>query len=138
MSNWQDVLWKLLPVLTAFGVLIVGSWLTGRARRREWIADNQKEEYRKVLAGLNRLNMVLMDHRTGAVNTQGVREATEEIMIALNTSLFVDDFLKESKVVVDVLNAMRKLENGGSLEEYHQEYWKAVNLIVNSAKKIKT
>ena len=59
----------------------------------------------------------------------------EEITIALNTSLFIVDFLEKSKVVDDVLQATKKLKKGGSFDDYHGEYWKAVNSIIISAKK---
>jgi hypothetical protein len=138
MSDWQGELWKLLPLLTAFSVVFVGSWLTGRAKRREWIADNQKEEYRKVLASLTRLNMILVDrHFTGTMDLQETKRAMEETSLAFNTSLFISDFLAETKVGGDVLDASKAFISGGSFDEYHEKYWKAVNLILSSAKKIK-
>src|SRR5437870_13815411 len=72
MCDWQDTLWKLLPVFTSFGVLIFGSWLTRNAKRSEWIADNQKEEYRKLLAALNRLNMAI-----SALHVKGTQNLPE-------------------------------------------------------------
>jgi FG-GAP-like repeat len=63
------------------------------------------------------------------------KQAAEEITVALNTSLFITDFLKGSQVTGDVLAALRKLDQGGSFDDYHKEYWKAVNLIMASAKK---
>jgi hypothetical protein len=114
--------------------VIVGAWLTGRSHRREWIADNQKDEYRKLLVGLNRLNMTLL---LGVpIDRQEMTLAMEEITVALNTSLFIDDFLKKSGVMRDILDAVRQLEQKGNVELYRAEYWKAVNLIIAAAKKI--
>ena len=136
--EWQETFWKFLPLFTSFGVVFVGYWLTGRARRREWIADNQKEEYRKVLAGLNRINMLLAERDlTGTMDRQEVKRVMEETSIAFNTSLFITDFLEESKVAGKVQDASKKLIDGGSFEEYRQEYWKVINVILSSAKKIK-
>lgn len=61
----------------------------------------------------------------------------EETTIALNTSLFISDFLEKSKVVGAVLDAGRKLGQGDSFDDYQKEYWKAINLIKTSAKKSK-
>ena len=98
MPHWQDTLWRLLPLLASFGVVFVGYWLTGRAKRREWIADNQKEEYRKVLAGLNRLNMLLVtQHVTGVIDPQELKRVMEETSLAFNTSLFITDFLEKDQ-----------------------------------------
>ena len=124
----------LAPLIGIF----IGHWLTKRWQREQWIADNQKEEYRRVLAGLNRLNMVLaQQHFDGNVDAQEIKQATEEITIAFNTSLFITDFLEKSKVAGDVLEALRKRGQGGSFDDYHDEYWKAVNLIIAAAKKSK-
>jgi hypothetical protein len=126
-------IWGALAPLTG---IFIGHWLTKCWQREQWIADNQKEEYRRVLAGLNRLNMVLaQQHLDRNVDEQEIKQATEEITIALNTSLFITDFLEESKVADDVLKALRKRGQGGSFEDYYDEYWKAVNLIIAAAKK---
>jgi len=128
-----------LTVWAAVGPLlgiVVGHYLTSSWQRRQWLADNRKDEYRKLLAGLNRLNMVLiLDHTNQNVGVQEIKDAMEEITIALNTSLFIVDFLEGSKVVDDVLRASKKLKQGGSFDDYREEYWKAVNSIIGSAKK---
>lgn len=74
MFDWQDAVWKLLPVFTSFGVLIVGARLTRSAKRREWIADNQKEEYRRLLAALNRLNMAISEEHVQGTSSQDLQE----------------------------------------------------------------
>jgi hypothetical protein len=136
--DWQDTLWKFLPLFASLIVVFVGSWLTGRAKRREWIADNQKEEYRKVLAGLNHLNMFLIQSKAGiSLDMQEMKHAMEETSIAFNTSLFITDFLERSQVAGNVLDASKKFMSDGNYDDYQKEYWKAVNLILSAAKKIK-
>lgn len=130
-----------LTIWAALGPLVgilIGHYLVRSWQRRQWIADNQKEEYRKVLAGLNRLNLLLAQQHYGEnVDAQEIKQAQEEITIALNTSLFIADFLEKSKVVGDVFNAARKLGQGGNFDDYHGEYWKAINRILAAAKKSK-
>jgi hypothetical protein len=116
--------------------ILIGHYLGKSWQRRQWIADNQKEEYRRLLRALNGLNVKLVqEHCNGIVNEQEIKEAAEEITEALNTSLFITEFLTKSKVAGDVLDAVKKLGAGGSFDDYHKEYWKAVNLIVAAAKK---
>ena len=74
----------------------------------------------------------------GNVAAQEVKQATEEITVAFNTSLFITDFLEKSKVAGDVLNAVKHLGQGGGFGDYHEEYWKAVNMIIAAAKKRRT
>jgi hypothetical protein len=133
---WVTVFLTIWAAVGPLLGIVVGHYLTRSWQRRQWLADNRKDEYRKLLAGLNRLNMVLiLDHTNQSVGVQEIKDAMEEITIALNTSLFIVDFLEGSKVVDDVLQASKKLKQGGSFDDYREEYWKAVNLIVGSAKK---
>ena len=133
---WVTVFLTIWAALGPLLGIVVGHYLTRSWQRRQWIADNQKEEYRKLLAGLNRLNMVLIqDHTNQNVGTQEIKDAMEEISMALNTSLFIVDFLEGSKVVDDVLQASRKLKQRGNFDDYREEYWKAVNSIIASVKK---
>jgi len=144
-ENMSDVpllpLWVtvFLTIWAAIGPLlgiVIGHYLTRSWQRSQWIADNQKEEYQKVVAGLNRLNMILVDqHSDGHFDIATIKPAMEEITVALNTSLFIIDFLVESKVADAVLDAVTRLMKGGSFDDYHEKYWKAVNLIIASAKK---
>lgn len=66
---------------------------------------------------------------------QAITDALDEISLAFNTCLFINDFLASSKVASDIIAAVEKLSASRSLSEYHKEYWKAVNLILAAAKK---
>lgn len=137
MFDLRDTLWKLLPVFTSFGVLIVGAWLTRSAKRREWIADNQKEEYRRLLAALNRLNMAISQEQVQGKSSEELQELMREVSEAANTSIFIHEFLKKTNVLGDIVGTTHKLQQGGTFEDYLQEYWKTVNKIVDSATAVK-
>ncbi|HTA21927.1 MAG TPA: hypothetical protein VK763_00215 [Terriglobales bacterium] len=125
-------IWAALGPLTG---IFIGHWLTKRWQREQWIADNQKEEYRRLLAGLNRLNVILVqEHFNGNLDAQEIKNAAEEVTEALNTSLFITDFLTKTKVAGDVLDTVKRLGAGGSFDDYHKEYWKAINSIVAAAR----
>jgi len=134
MPLWVTIFLTLWAAVGPLVGILIGHYLVRSWQRRQWLAYNQKEEYRKVLAGLNRLNMVLVDQSYR--DAQEIKKATEEITIALNTSLFITDFLEKSKVAGDVLDALRMLDQGGSFDDYRKEYWKAISVILASAKKI--
>ena len=136
MPLWVTIFLTLWAAVGPLVGILIGHYLVRSWQRRQWLADNQKEEYRRVLAGLNRLNMALVEqYCNGNVDAQEIKQAMEESTIALNTSLFITDFLEGSKVAGDVLAAVKKIDQGSSFDDYHKEYWKAVNLIIASAKK---
>lgn len=101
-----------------------------------WLADNRKIEFRRVLAALNKINILMIElHNSGIGNPLAVKEAMDQSTEALNTSLFINDFLEHSQVAGDIVNAVKKLNNGGSFDDYQKEYWKAINLILDAASK---
>jgi hypothetical protein len=135
---WATLILALWAAIGPLAGIVIGHTLVRSWERRRWLADNQKEEYRKVLGGLSRLNMALSDHHVlGIDNANEVKLAMEDATQALNTCLFTAGFFAESGVASDVLVALGKLNHGGGFNEYHTEYWKAVNVILAAAKKSK-
>src|SRR5712692_8308724 len=93
MPLWVTISLTLWAAVGPLVGILIGHYLVRSWQRRQWLADNQKEEYRRVLAGLNRLNMVLaQQHSNRNVDAQETKQAMEEINVALNTSLFIADF----------------------------------------------
>jgi len=134
---WVTVLvyvWAPIGPIVGIGF---GHWLIRSWERKRWIADNRKEEYRRILAGLTKVNTLLLHHyKTGELNEQALGEAMDESALAFNSCLFITDFLHESQVMDDVLQAFKKLTaGGGSFDAYHKEYWKSINLILAAARK---
>jgi hypothetical protein len=128
-------IWAAIGPLAGIGI---GHYLVRSWERRRWLVENRAEEYRKVLGGLSRLNMMLSDrHFLGGDNLNETKLAMGEVAQALNTCLFTEEFFRNSGVATDVLNALGKLNHGGEFNDYHTEYWKAVNLILAEAKKSK-
>jgi hypothetical protein len=126
-----------VPIGPLMGI-VVGHYLTRSWQHRQWIADNQKEEYKNLLGGFNRLNMAISMYQvTGTGSLADLKLAMGEISSAANTTLFITEFLETTKVIGDLLDASEKLMKGGSFEEYRLHYWKAVNQILEAAKKIK-
>jgi hypothetical protein len=133
---WLILIFAVWAAVGPLVGIVIGHYLTRSWQRRQWIADNRKEEYRKVLSGLNRLNTLLVkQHLNGRVDVEEIKPAMDEVSVALNTSLFITDFLEESKVAGDVLDYAKKLVQGGSFEDYQANYWKAIHQIIASAKK---
>jgi len=141
MSEVRFPLWAtvLIAIWAAIGPLVgivIGHLLVRSWERRRWLADNTKEEYRRVLSAVEKLNGIMTErHVWGLLDQQELKETTEEIQMAVNPCLFIRDFLEKSKVIDDILVAVKKFNNGGSVEDYRKEYWKAIESILASAKK---
>ena len=82
------------------------------------------------------MNMMLVEyHTTGNINGQLLQESMTETSVAFNTCLFINDFLEKTKVAGNILQATKKFTAGGAFDDYSNEYWKAINLIMADAKK---
>jgi hypothetical protein len=131
------IVYLWVPIGPIVGIAL-GHWLLRSWERKRWLADNRKEEYRRLLTALNKLNVLMLDwYRGGSpAKLQRIGDAIDEISMAFNTSLFIGEFLEQSKVADDLLSSFKKLmDSGSSFAEYHKEYWNAVNLIRAAAKK---
>jgi hypothetical protein len=132
---WVTVLVYIwAPIGPIVGILIGHVLLTSWERKR-WLADNRKDEYRRVLIALNKLNILMVDWHDGNGPLEPIKAAMDEFVTALNTSLFVHEFFERTKVVNSIRETVSKLLKRGSFDDYHKEYWKAVNLIVDAAQK---
>ncbi|MFL6305449.1 MAG: hypothetical protein ACJ72H_18115 [Candidatus Sulfotelmatobacter sp.] len=133
---WLTVLVYIWALIGPLAGILIGHYMVRSWERRRWLADNQKEEYRRVLTALNRMNnLVLVHHNSGKANHEELTESLNETTLAFNTCIFTMEFLRESQVMGGVMEALTKLDKGGSLENYQKEYWKAINLILSAAKK---
>lgn len=133
---WVTVFLTIWAVVGPLLGVAVGHYLVRSWERKRWLADNRKDEYRRVLAGLTKLNMLIIDrHSFGTIDMAALKEAMEESSMAFNTCLFINDFLERTKVAGDIVKAVKKFHNGGSFDDYHKEYWKSVNLILADANK---
>ena len=133
---WVTVLLTIwVPVGPLVGILSA-HYLTRSWQRTQWIADNQKEEYRKLLAALTKINVALLDLHSGSGDLQTLNDGMNEFSQATNTCLFITDFLEKSKVLADIKEAVQSFITGGDLKIYQEKYWTSVNQIIASAKKI--
>lgn len=127
----------ILAIWAAVGPLVgiaIGHYLVRSWERKRWLADNRKEEYRRVLAAVNKLNEFMIDyHATHYIDNEAFKQAIKDTQMAVNTSLFTSDI--HDDVLIGVLQTAVKFANGGSFDDYIQEYWKSVKLILAAAKK---
>jgi hypothetical protein len=97
---WVTVLVYIWALIGPLAGILMGHYMVRSWERRRWLADNQKEEYRRVLTALNGMNhLVLTHHNTGTGNDQEVNESLNETTLAFNTCIFTMEFLRESQVM---------------------------------------
>ncbi|MGB8064678.1 MAG: hypothetical protein WCF26_22520 [Candidatus Sulfotelmatobacter sp.] len=134
MPWWWPVIinvWALLgPLLGIF----VGAYLARRWQRQQWIADNKKQEFKDLLGAMTRVNTLLV--RYGGVPSPGTETIeAEQLVLVSETCLFISDFLEKSKVIGDLVQAMRMLENKRDMDAFLAEYHRITNRIREAAKK---
>jgi hypothetical protein len=133
---WVTVFLTIWGVVGPIVGLVAGHFLSESAQRKRWVADNQKDEYRKLLAALTKINVALLDLHSGNGDHQDLDNGMNEFSQATNTCLFINDFLEQSKVLDEIKQAVQSFITGGDLKSYQGRYWTAVNQIIASARKI--
>src|SRR5580693_7186980 len=92
-------IWGVVGPIVGLGF---GHYLSASSERRRWIADNEKEEYRKLLGALAKINVALLDFHSGNGDLQNLNNGLNEFSQATNTCLFINDFLEKSKVLGEI------------------------------------
>lgn len=108
----QPDLWKAIgdyasKSWAAVGPLIgvlVGAYLTGRRQKRDWLADNKKEEYRELLSAMTKalsINLELYILGVGLDSADQRRRAnvTSELMEVTRSRLFIAKQIKQLDAV---------------------------------------
>jgi|ERR1700733_1051519 len=133
---WVTVFLTMWGVIGPIVGLLTGHYLSTSAQRKRWIADNQKDEYRKLLAALTKINVALLDLHTGNGDLETLNDGMSEFSQATNTCLFISEFLEKSKVLDEIKQAVQSFITVDDVQSYQGRYWNAVNQIIASAKKI--
>jgi hypothetical protein len=100
----QYVNWAVLAALWAgvgplIGVL-VGAYLTKRIQRRQWLADNKKDEYRDLLSVISRgySQFVRLVKASDAWDDSEVNEIKFMVLDTIQDRIFIADELSELRI----------------------------------------
>ena len=128
----------ILAIWGAVGPLVgvrYGNALARRIQRERWIADNKKEEFRALLAGLNDLLlMIAKNHIQGPLISEDLDRATDGYLAAINTSIFISDQLKEMDIHSALSKALATYKESEDLAQYQTDHGNIVNEILSHAK----
>jgi hypothetical protein len=133
---WLVMLWKGAPILTSFAVLFVGTYLARRAHKRQWLGKNQKREYSELLNVMTKIELAAVKQSGTQMSRDEIQSASEELIVIVNTRLFISEFLAKNKLVHDLIHAIADLEARGHLAEFQREYGCLANLVIEAAKAI--
>jgi len=137
VAGWDKWVSLLLPVVSGFVGILLGSFLTRRARRREWIAENQKNEYKELLAAITDVHLIVIKTFTANAPLNDLEQAISKLTRVVNSCLFITSFLEETKVPDDFRLGVQQLYATRDLHRFQDEHWKRVNKIVDTARAIK-
>jgi hypothetical protein len=134
MPWWWPVLLNVWALLGPLLGIFIGAYLTRRWQRQQWIADNKKREFKDLLSAMTQVNTLLVKY--GGVPSSGTETTeAEHLVLVSETCLFISDFLEESKVIGDLLQALKVLQGKKDMSAYLAEYHKITNRIRAAAKK---
>jgi hypothetical protein len=134
MPWWWPVLINVWALLGPSLGIFIGAYLTRRWQRQQWIADNKKQEFKDLLSAMTQVNTLLVKY--GGVPSPGTEtNEAEHLVLVSESCLFISDFLENSQVIGDLLQALRMLESKRNMNAFLAEYHKITNRIRVAAKK---
>jgi hypothetical protein len=132
----------VITVLSGLIGVIVGSLLTniltGRSQRKQWLADNRKQEYRELLSTLTHSMTVIMTY-TGTMVAIGPHEQKEfqkaynEALRVLHDRIFVAEQIKRDKIEDRWTTAMAELKRTNDIHCLDDPFDEIKALIVRAA-----
>jgi hypothetical protein len=134
---WVSVFLAIWGVVGPTIGVLAGHYLSASSERKRWIADNQKEEYRRLLAALSKINIALCELRTSDGTMEALSEGLSDFSEASNTCLFINEFLESSGVLGEIRQAAQAFVETSDFEDYRKKYWNSINQIIESVKKIR-
>jgi len=103
---WKTVGYYASSSWTAIGPLVgvlVGAYITGKRQKRDWVANNKKEEYRELLAAMTRtLSTCLHLHNLAVLSDEDQKKlvtVSAELMETTRSRIFIAERIKQMNVV---------------------------------------
>lgn len=133
MPWWLTVFLAIWAALGPFAGVLIGAYLTRRSQREQWVADNKRQEFKSLLRAMTRLNSQVVKLGRMPSEEDETGDAESVVMVA-ETSLFISDFLRKSKVIGQLLEALKALAYDGDVKAFVVQYHKNADIIRAAAK----
>jgi uncharacterized membrane-anchored protein YjiN (DUF445 family) len=137
MSVWLSIWAAVGPLI---GVML-GSYLTVRGQRRQWIADNKKQEYSELLTTLSRTVGEVITYHTPPVahppHDQLVYdESIKKAATVIIDRIFIAREVQRMELVKRWREALTDLENNDDLAEFANRFHGMLQDITEHAMRI--
>jgi hypothetical protein len=133
MPWWWPIFVNLWSFAGPLVGIFVGAYLTRRWQREQRIADNKTQEFKNLLMALTSLNNKVVKEG-GIPNDPDDSAEAENLVMVSETCLYISDFLAKSRVIGNLLDALKILEADRNLSAFLVKYHKITNIIRTAAK----
>ena len=138
----QEIAGRSWAAIGPLAGVLVGAYLTGRRQKRDWLADNKKEEYRELLSAMSKainvfIQVYVAEEGRNAADRGRIRAAKSELLEVTQSRLFIVKTMKEVDVTnrwLNIASAFEKTrdsntfasDNGSLLNDIRAAAWKDV------------
>ena len=134
----------VLAVWGAIGPLVgvrYGHELAKKSQREHWVNDNAKQEYRELVSVLfQSANIAIANRTLGRETTQAENdkefEADSAFLEAVNTRLFIRQFVEDAKIQKRWEEAFREHKEDNNVEALRSRLREMIQSIVDEATKL--
>jgi heme exporter protein D len=118
----RDFVKYVWPAVGPLVGVLVGAYIANRNQRRHWLADSKREEYREILAVMNKTAGAIANADFSATSAIDFRELVEVhpelltgVMEILGTRIFITRTLEKMKFQKRFVSACTNLGGGSGL-----------------------
>ena len=113
IGNVVTEVWAVVGPLVG---IAVGAWLTTLRQKREWVADNKKEEYRELLAAISQALSVHLHWNSqfvhGPDDQRQLSQVTPNLVAVIRSRLFIAKEIERLNVLRRWFDISHDFENG--------------------------
>ena len=145
-SHWELIGKVLTGMWAAIGPLIgvlVGAYIANRNQRKQWLADNKKQEYRELLTSVTSASTALIENAQAAAGNANTRTqqvaAKEEYFKAIRTlqdRIFIAEELAKINLFDRWGTAMKALVETKNVHKFEDSFEEMKKEIVKMATKL--
>jgi hypothetical protein len=119
--------------------VLIGAYIANRNQRKQWIADNKKEEYREVLAAMNKTIAAYVNAGFAANDLTDWHNANPQIRVSLEevmaSRLFIAVVLDKLDLDKRFFDALDTLVDAGERPRFLKEVDTLCNALLEAASK---
>jgi hypothetical protein len=129
------------PVVSVLIGVLVGAYIANRNQKKQWVADNKKQEYRELMTALSEAFNAVLDETVpnvayGPEEQRAFARAKTKLVTAIGDRIFIAQELREMKVLDRWQSVVRDFHKTHDEKAFTDTFVAITNELVKAATRL--